>query len=276
MEIRTACSANETKQMDTEGLRANYLVSNLMQPDVIRLCYTHYDRLITGGIMPVDTTIALHDEPELKSSFFLERREMGIINVGGPGLITANGNQYPINKLDALYLGKGTDGVEFSSLTPADPAAFYLLSAPAHQQFPVSFLPKEKAIPVELGTAETANKRTIYKYIHLGGIKSCQLVMGLTLLAPGSVWNTMPCHTHSRRTELYFYFNLAGDQRIMHLMGEPQETRHLIAANYDAVISPPWSVHAGCGTSNYGFIWGMAGENLNYADMDAVPVNQLR
>jgi 4-deoxy-L-threo-5-hexosulose-uronate ketol-isomerase len=276
MEIRTACSANETKQMDTDSLRANYLVPQLMQPDVMKLCYTHYDRLITGGIMPVDTTITLPDEPELKSSLFLERREMGIINVGGSGLITANGNQYPINKLDALYLGKGTDGVQFSSLTPADPAAYYLLSAPAHLQFPVSFLPKEQAIPVELGTAGTANKRTIYKYIHLEGIKSCQLVMGLTLLAPGSVWNTMPCHTHTRRTEIYFYFNLAGDQRIMHLMGEPQETRHLIAANHDAVISPPWSVHAGCGTSNYGFIWGMAGENLNYADMDAVPINQLK
>lgn len=262
--------------MSTDELRENFLVQNLMQDDTIQLVYSHYDRVIIGGVKPVNKSIELPTHSELKADYFLERREIGVINVGGPGKVTADGKEFEINKMECVYLGKGTQKVSFSSASKTDPAVLYLLSAPAHQTYPAQKFTKEQAAPVQLGAVETANKRTVYKYIHLDGIRSCQLVMGLTVLAEGSVWNSVPPHTHTRRMEVYFYFDLGEQHRLFHFMGEPQETRHIVMANHEAVISAPWSTHFGCGTSNYGFIWGMAGENLVYSDMDAAPVPELK
>ncbi len=276
MQIRFQNSPAETKQMSTQQLRENFLVDGLMQPGKINLVYSHYDRMIVGGVVPGTASIELPNHPELRATHFLERREMGIINVGGKGTVMAGGNLYELSKLDALYLGKGTSSVSFVSNDPNEPAVFYLLSAPAHAVYPVVKYSKEQASPSQLGSAATANNRTIYKYIHADGIQSCQLVMGLTVLAEGSVWNTMPAHTHTRRMEVYFYFDVAPEHRVMHFMGEPTETRHLVIANHEAVISAPWSIHSGCGTANYGFIWGMAGENMNYTDMDPAPASELK
>jgi 4-deoxy-L-threo-5-hexosulose-uronate ketol-isomerase len=276
MEIRFHNSPEETKQMDTEQLRKNFLVQNLFENDVIHLTYSHYDRVIIGGIKPVNKTISLPNHPELRANYFLERRELGLINVGGDGVVIADGKEFAVSRFGCVYLGKGTQKVTFKSKSKKEPALLYLLSAPAHHTYPNKLMAKEKAAPVQLGTAETANKRTVYKYIHLDGIKSCQLVMGLTVLDSGNVWNSIPPHTHTRRMEVYFYFDLPAEHRIMHFMGEPQQTRHLVIANNEAVISPPWSTHYGCGTYNYGFIWGMAGENLVYTDMDPAPVSTLK
>jgi len=276
MRIQFAISQQETKGMGTEQLRENFLVQKLFSDDEINLVYTHYDRVIIGGVKAVNRTIDLPNHPELRAGFFLERRELGIINVGADGLVIADGKEFALRKMDCVYLGKGTQKVRFKSKSKKDAALFYLLSAPAHQKYPNKLMPREKAAPVQLGAVETANKRTVYKYIHLDGLKSCQLVMGLTMLEPGCVWNSIPPHTHTRRMEVYFYFDLPAEHRIMHFMGEPQQTRHLIMANNEAVISPPWSTHYGCGTFNYGFIWGMAGENLVYTDMDPAPVNTLK
>jgi len=276
MEIRFQNSPKETASMYTEDLRKNFLCEDLMVENAVQLVYSHYDRMIIGGAKPVDDTIELPNHPELKAEYFLERREMGIINVGGEGEVIADGEKYSLAKLSCLYLGKGVKKVSFRSLNENSPAIFYLLSAPAHQTHPNRLLKKEDASPVTIGEAKTANHRTIYKYIHLEGIKSCQLVMGLTVLAEGSVWNTMPPHTHTRRMEAYFYFDVPDGQRVLHLMGEPQETRHLVVASNQAIISPPWAIHAGGGTSNYGFIWGMAGENYVYTDMDAVAIGDLK
>lgn len=276
MQIRFQNSPKETSQMSTQQLRDHFLVQGLMQPGTIQLVYSHYDRLIIGGAVPVNAAISLPTEEELKANFFLERREMGIINVGGAGIVLADGKEYAVGKMDCLYLGKGTKTVKFKSKSKNDPAYLYFLSAPAHHKYPNRLMKKEKASPVNLGDASTSNKRTIYKYIHLDGIKSCQLVMGLTVLEPGSVWNSVPPHTHTRRMEAYFYFDLDEAQRVMHFMGEPQETRHLVVANNEAAISAPWSMHFGVGTSNYGFIWGMAGENQVFSDMDQVPVASIK
>lgn len=276
MNIRFAISPTEAKQFNTEQLRENFLVSSLMQDDTVQLVYTHYDRVIIGGAKPVNKSLSLPNHPELKADYFLERRELGIINIGGAGTVTADGEIFNLNKLDCVYIGKGIKEVSFSSLQPGEPAVYYLLSAPAHKEYPNAKYTKEQAAPVELGSVETSNKRTVYKYIHLDGIRSCQLVMGLTVLDPGSVWNSIPPHTHTRRMEVYFYFDVAEQHRIFHFMGEPQQTRHIAMANHEAVVSPPWSTHFGCGTSNYGFIWGMAGENLVYTDMDPAPVTELR
>ena len=276
MNTRFAISPNEARQFNTEQLRENFLVSNLMQDDKVQLEYTHYDRMIVGGAKPVNESIVLPNHPELKAEFFLERREIGIINVGGEGTVTADGQTFSMQKLDCVYISKGTEEVSFASADKHDPAVFYLLSSPAHANHPNTKYSKEQASPLELGSAETSNKRTIYKYIYAEGIKSCQLVMGLTVLEQGSVWNSIPPHTHTRRMEAYFYFDLAADQRIFHFMGETKETRHIVMANHEAVVSPPWSTHYGCGTSNYGFIWGMAGENLAYDDMDKCTVADLR
>lgn len=276
MNIRFAIGPDETRQLDTEQLRENFLVPSLMQDDTIQLVYSHYDRVIIGGAKPVNKVLELLNHPELCADYFLERRELGIINVGGAGTVTANDEVFVLNKLDCLYLSKGTKEVSFASHEPGEPAAYYILSAPAHAAYPNAKFTKEQALPVPLGTGESSNKRIVYKYIHSDGIKSCQLVMGLTVLEPGNVWNSIPPHTHTRRMEVYFYFDLAEHHRIFHFMGAPQQTRHLTLANHEAVISPPWSTHFGCGTSNYGFIWGMAGENLSYTDMDPAPVPELR
>lgn len=262
--------------MTTAEMRGNFLVDSLMKPNEITFVYSHYDRVMVGSAIPVNQAIALPNYPELRAEYFLERRELGIINVGGPGEITVDGTIFAVNKLDCLYAGKGSQSIVFKSLEANNPAKYYLLSSPAHQQYPVRLLKKEEATPVSIGSAETSNARTIYKYIHLEGIRSCQLVMGLTVLSTGSVWNTMPSHTHDRRMEMYFYFDVQPGQVVMHLMGQPQETRHLVMQNHEAVISPPWSIHSGCGTANYSFIWGMAGENQVYTDMDPVAIDELR
>lgn len=262
--------------MNTEELRSAFLTDRLMEEDVVRLVYTHYDRVIIGGACPVRQLLTLETHPELRADFFLQRREIGIINVGGNGKVYADDTPHAIGRMDCLYAGKGVRKIVFGSDDPAEPALFYLLSSPAHAVYPVQFLPKEKAQPAQTGSAETSNARTIYKYIHAEGIRSCQLVMGLTILQTGSVWNTMPAHTHTRRMEAYFYFDVPAGQRVFHFMGEPQETRHLLVAGNQAVISPPWSIHSGCGTSNYAFIWGMAGENYTYTDMDPVDIPDLR
>jgi 4-deoxy-L-threo-5-hexosulose-uronate ketol-isomerase len=275
MEIRFENSPAETRQMNTAQIRENFLVQNLMVAGQVTLVYSHYDRMIVGGITPVATPIELPNHEELRAGYFLERREAGIINVGGDGTILVDGTTYPLRKLDCLYLGKGTKTVSFQSNDVANPANFYLLSVPAHHAHPCRLLTKEEASPVTIGDPATCNRRTIYKYIHLEGIQSCQLVMGLTVLDTGSVWNTMPAHTHTRRMEMYFYFDVPADHRVVHFMGQPQETRHIFMANHEAVISPPWSIHSGCATANYGFIWGMAGENLVYTDMDPAPVTTL-
>ncbi|MFT3947280.1 MAG: 5-dehydro-4-deoxy-D-glucuronate isomerase [Agriterribacter sp.] len=275
MEIRFQNSPAEVKTMDTQSLRNNFLMQGLMQDDNITLVYSHYDRVIVGGVKPLITSILLPNEAELRADYFLQRRETGIINVAGNGTVMADGQSYEVNKLDCLYIGKGVKNVSFSSVDKNNPACFYLLSAPAHQAYPTTLLKKEDAVSSTVGAPETSNHRTIYKYIHADGIQSAQLVMGLTILQTGSVWNTMPAHTHTRRMEAYFYFDVPENQSVFHLMGEPQQTRHIVVNNHEAVISPPWSVHSGCGTSNYGFIWGMAGENYTYTDMDAVNINEL-
>jgi 4-deoxy-L-threo-5-hexosulose-uronate ketol-isomerase len=275
MEIRFQHSPKETAGMPTGDLRKHFLVEELMQEDQIRWVYSHYDRMMVGGCKPVTSRVILDCPGELKAEYFLERRELGIINVGGAGRVEADGVVYQATRQDCVYLGKGTRTVVFTSQDPQTPAVFYLLSAPAHHSYPNIRYTKEQAAPVDTGDPLTANKRTIYKYIHAQGIQSSQLVMGLTVLAPGSVWNTMPAHTHTRRMEVYFYFDVPDGHRVFHFMGEPSETRHLLVANHQAVISPPWSIHSGCGTANYAFIWGMAGENYTYTDMDVVDMATL-
>jgi 4-deoxy-L-threo-5-hexosulose-uronate ketol-isomerase len=264
------------KQYHTALIRSRFLVEELMVPDQVQFTYTHYDRMMIGGAMPVSRPLALETYESLRSDYFLERRELGIINVGGEARIEAGTESYTLNKLDCLYIGKGVQQVRFISANPSHPAVLYLLSAPAHKSYPTTLLPKANAEAATMGALQTSNQRTIYRYIHKNGIQSCQLVMGLTLLDTGSVWNTIPPHTHDRRMEVYFYFDVPQDQVVFHYMGKPTETRHLLVNNYQAVVSPPWSIHAGSGTSNYGFIWGMAGENLEYGDMDAVSLNELK
>ncbi len=276
MQIRFQNSPKEVKAMSTEELREHYLCESLMQDDAINYVYSHHDRMITGGAKPVQQSLLLRTHDELKADYFLERRELGIINVGGSGVVEADGIKYDLEKLSCLYLGKGTKEVQFTSDDKNNPAVFFLLSAPAHHTYPNRKMKKEEASPVALGAVETSNQRTIYKYIHLDGIQSCQLVMGLTVLNAGSVWNSVPPHTHTRRTEVYFYFDLNEQQRLFHFMGEPQQTRHIVMKNHEAVISPSWSIHCGCGTSNYAFIWGMAGENLVFSDMDPAPITELK
>ena len=276
MEIRFQQSPNETRTMGTSALREHFLVESLLQADQVKLLYTHYDRMIIGGVEPVKEILELPNHPELRAAFFLQRRELGIINVGGAGQVLVDEHAYDLAKLDCLYIGKGVQSVRFISAQAKDPARFYLLSAPAHKEYATRLMKKEEVVPVQMGASSTSNQRTIYKYIFEEGIQSCQLVMGLTILEEGSVWNTMPAHTHTRRMEAYFYFDLDPSQRVLHFMGEPGETRHLVVANYDAVISPPWSIHSGCGTAHYSFIWGMAGENYTYTDMDPAPIELLK
>jgi 4-deoxy-L-threo-5-hexosulose-uronate ketol-isomerase len=276
MQVRFQNSPAETALMNTQQLRDNFLVQQLMQPNKIELVYSHYDRVIIGGVVPTTQKIMLPNEDELKANYFLERRELGIINIGAKGTVWADGLSYEINKLECVYLGKGTKEVYFESSDANNPANFYLLSAAAHHTYPNKMMTKAEAAPVHLGDISTSNKRTIYKYIHNEGIQSCQLVMGLTTLEAGSVWNSVPPHTHTRRMEVYFYFDVAEANRVMHFMGEPQQTRHLVIANNEAAIAAPWSMHFGVGTASYGFIWGMAGENKEFTDMDAQPIPSLK
>jgi 4-deoxy-L-threo-5-hexosulose-uronate ketol-isomerase len=260
----------------TEKIRERFLIDDLVQANQINCVYAHYDRMIIGAANPVNTTLELGNYPNLRADYFLQRREMGIINVAGDGEIVADGKTYPLNKLDCLYLGKGTKQVTFAAKDAANPPVFYILSAPAHQNYPAVLMPIDKAAKVTAGDAATANHRTINKYIHAEGIQSCQLVMGLTILHGGSVWNTMPPHVHDRRMEAYFYFDVPAGQRVFHYMGEADETRHILVNNYGAVASPPWSIHSGVGTASYSFIWGMAGENLDYTDMDTIKIEEIK
>ena len=262
--------------MTTAQLRETFLLSDLFKPGELNLTYVDLDRTVVGSVVPTGAPIALPTYNELKAEYFTERRELGVLNIGGTGAVMVDDSVYKLDKLDALYIGRGNEKVEFASADANAPAEFYLLSYPAHAEYPVVLVRKEDANPTELGSIETCNKRTICKYIHLQGARSSQLVMGVTHLAPGSNWNTMPPHTHMRRSEVYMYFNVAEDARVVHLMGPPDETRHIIMADKEVVVSPGWSIHAGVGTRAYSFCWGMGGENQDYADMDPAPVQSLR
>ena len=277
MEMRYPSHPDRVRSFTTDELRDEFLIPKLFNDDEIKLVYSHIDRVIVGGACPTTATLMLTGDPrELGADFFLQRREAGIINVGGAGTVTVDGETYAMTQCDGLYIGMGAREVEFSSDDSSQPAHFYIISTPAHATFPTTHIPIADAEPVHLGSIANSNERTINKYIHPDGVKSCQLVMGLTLLDPNNMWNTMPAHTHARRMEVYFYFNIADDSVVFHLMGEPDETRHLVVRNEQAVISPSWSIHAGMGTGNYAFIWAMAGENQTFSDMDAVPMSQLR
>lgn len=274
--VRYAASPQDVKSYDTSRLREEFLIENLMEANSVNLVYSHYDRFITGGIVPVDFSLKLETFEPLKSDYFLERRELGIINVGGSGSVLVDGELFELDYKEALYVGRSNEEVIFDSDDAANPAKFYLNSAPAHKVFPTKKVSKNDAEVVELGSMETANARTIRKLIVNSVVESCQVQMGMTELKSGSVWNTMPAHVHDRRMEVYFYFEIPENQAVCHFMGEPQETRHIWMGNDQAVISPPWSIHSGSGTSNYTFIWGMAGENLDYGDMDFCKIDELK
>jgi 4-deoxy-L-threo-5-hexosulose-uronate ketol-isomerase len=274
--VRHSMSPSESKHLTTAQLRENYLIESIFQEDEITCTYTFHDRYIVGGAMPVTKTLTLEAPEILKASYFLERRELGIINVGEAGTVSVDGKDYLLNNREALYVSRGSRKIVFQSSKSQGTPLFYYNSAPAHAEYPTTKVGLDQAETVELGNAELANHRTIRKLIVNSVVKTCQLQMGLTELKPGSIWNTMPPHTHDRRMEVYLYFNISAGQAVCHFMGEPTETRHLWMQNNQAAISPPWSIHSGAGTSNYAFIWGMAGENLDYGDMDFVQPNQLR
>ena len=271
-----AVGPNEGKHFDTAQLRDAFLMEGLFQEDIIKLVYTHYDRYIVGGVVPKAGAVTLDSIDPLKAEYFLDRRELGIINIGETGTVTVDGEVFELNNKEALYVGAGAKSVVFSSNTAATPARFYLNSAPAHASYPNKKVGMADANVLNLGSAATSNERTIYQLMINGVVDTCQLQMGLTVLKPGSVWNTMPAHQHDRRMEAYLYLDLAEDQAVSHFMGDPKETRHIWTANEQCVVSPPWSIHSGCGTSNYAFIWGMAGENLDYTDMDHYGPAELR
>jgi 4-deoxy-L-threo-5-hexosulose-uronate ketol-isomerase len=276
MHIHETNHPRNASTLHPEQLRAEFLVSGLFAPGAASFRYWETDRTILGGIVPVGTPIALPNPAEVRSVFFLERREAGVINLGGPGRITVDGAGHAMEPFDALYLGRGSKAVTFASNSPDQPARFYFLSYPAHAAHPLRHVAFKDAKCDRLGTREGANERTLYKLIHPGAFPTCQLVMGLTRLEPGSVWNTMPTHTHLRRSEVYCYFHLPPDAAVFHFMGQPDATRHLVVRDLEAVLSPPWSVHSGVGTSSYGFVWGMGGENQDFADIDPVDPRRIR
>ncbi|RFM34160.1 5-dehydro-4-deoxy-D-glucuronate isomerase [Chitinophaga silvisoli] len=275
-ETRYATSPTSVLRWTTDETRKELLIEKLFIADDAVLVYSHYDRFITGGIMPVNKTVKLLAPDQLKATYFLERRELGIINVGAPGQVKVDGEIFEVGFKEALYIGRGKQEVLFSSNDCEQPAKFYLNSTPAHQTYPTRLVTKKEAEIVTLGSMETANHRTINKLLVASVLPTCQLQMGMTELKPGSIWNTIPAHTHDRRMEVYFYFEVPDGQSVCHFWGQPQETRHIWMQNEQAVISPPWSIHSGAGTSNYTFIWGMAGENLDYSDMDVCAVPDLR
>lgn len=275
MELRTASSPNDVKHYTTDRLREEFLIQNLFVAGEVKTVYSHIDRIIIGGAVPV-SPITLTAGDEIRAEYFLQRREMGIINIGGKGTVTVDGTTYEMEYKDGLYIGMGSKDISFSSSDEKNPALFYFNSAPAHKTFPTVHIKPENCISVELGTLEESNHRVITKYILPGQVESCQLVMGMTKLKPGSVWNTMPTHTHDRRMEVYLYFEMPEDAIVFHYMGEPTETRHIVMREKDVVISPSWSIHSGSGTSAYTFIWGMVGENQDFDDMDHVAMKDIR
>lgn len=277
IDVRHVHHQSAVKGFDTAALRDAFLVERLFAPGEVLLTYSHVERFIIGGATPAATPLTLEsDKATIGSPGFLDRRELGVFNIGGAGTVTVDGVAYPLGHRDALYVAMGTKDVTFASDDPAAPARFYLLSTPAHARYETKVVKVAEARQMPLGDTATANKRTIFQMIHPDVVKSCQLVMGMTRLEEGSVWNTMPCHVHDRRSEVYLYFDVAPDARVIHLMGEPDETRHLVVADGQAVISPPWSIHSGCGTRAYTFIWGMGGDNIDYTDMDMVAMDQLK
>lgn len=276
MQLRHSTNPAQIRTFDTAALRANYLVDDLFVDDEFRATYTHEDRIVLGGARPVTAPIALGSFDELRTDTFFENREAGIINVGGAGSVSVDGTAYELATGSCLYIGRGVVDVVFTSADPATPASFYLFSATAHTAYPTTLVEAGQGTVRELGDPTTSNERTINQYIHANGVQSCQVVMGVTVLSTGSMWNTMPAHTHDRRTECYLYFDLAEDQRVIHLMGEPTESRHLVVANNEAIISPSWSLHSGFGTGSYSFVWAMAGENKAFDDMDHVLPAALR
>lgn len=273
---RQAAHPRDVRNYDTEALRADFLIERLFAPGELLLTYSHYDRMIVGGATPTTAALSLAPFAPTGTPFVLARRELGVINIGGAGRVTIDGQAFELPNLDALYVGLGAKEVSFTSADAANPAKFYLTSAPAHCEAPHQLIRKDDANTIHLGSSETSNKRTIRQYIMPNTTGTNQLVMGMTALEPGSVWNSMPCHTHTRRMEAYLYFNLDPAHRVFHFMGEPTQTRHLLVANEQAVISPNWSIHCGCGTSNYAFVWAMAGDNVEFTDMDPAPVDSLR
>jgi 4-deoxy-L-threo-5-hexosulose-uronate ketol-isomerase len=263
-------------RMTTEEKRATFLLEGMFRPGVIEFAYVDLDRTVIGSAVPTTAALKLEAEPELRAEYFLERRELGVLNVGGPGSVIVDGATYELGKLSCAYVGRGSKDVAFISADAGNPAVFYLLSYAAHKEYPTAMVKFEDLEGLKLGAIETCNKRTIYKAIYRDGLKSCQLVMGFTLLDPGSNWNTMPPHTHMRRSEVYFYFDIDPAHRVLHLMGPPQETSHLVVADREVIVSPGWSIHAGVGTKNYTFCWGMGGENQAYDDMDVASIAELK
>ena len=275
MEIRNAANPKDVKLYDTQRLREEFLITGLFTPDNEKMVYSHIDRIITAGFMPVSKELKLEAGKELAAEFFLQRREMGCINIGGKGVITVDGTEYEMNPRDGIFIGMGNRDITFKSVDKENPAKFYVSSCPAHKQYPTVKIDITKAKKLPCGSVEDCNKRVINQYIHPEVMQSCQLSMGLTQLEPGSNWNTMPCHTHDRRMEVYMYLDMGENDAVFHMMGEPNETRHIIMHNEDAVISPSWSIHSGVGTKNYSFIWAMCGENQEFTDMDHVQTKDL-
>jgi len=276
MDLIPASDVRTYGQMSSAELRAAFLLDGLFRPGELNLRYWETDRAVVGGAMPAGQELALSAAAELRSAYFCERRELGVINTGGAGAVVVDGQRYDLHRLDTLYIGRGAQQIVFSSADAAKPARFYLLSYPAHTAYPTTLARYDAAKAVVLGAAATANDRRLTKVIYPDGIKSCQLVMGFTIMQTGSIWNTMPPHTHARRSEVYLYFDVPATAAVMHFMGKPDETRHLVVRDHQAVLSPPWSIHSGAGTDSYGFIWGMGGENQDFADMDPAPIAQLR
>ena len=275
MNVRYTVGKNEYKRMTTDELRDAFLI-DLFEDGKLNLLYCEVERGIVGAAVPTVEPVTLEAGKELAADYFCQRREVGVLNIGGNGTVNVDGTDYPMENLDGLYIGRGSKQISFASDDAATPARFYLISYPAHTEYPTTQAKKADANALAMGTVEDANKRTIYQYIHENGIQSCQLVMGFTVLEPGSVWNTMPCHTHERRTEVYMYFELDEASKVFHMMGPSDETRHITVGNEQAVISPMWSIHSGCGTQAYNFCWGMGGENQRFDDMDHIAIKDIK
>lgn len=275
METRYSRDPLSFERMNSSEIRDEFLIADLFTPDEITLLYLLMDRMIVGSAVPTRQPLCLNASPEMRAAYFAERREIGIFNIGEMGSIRVDGQEYCLTHQDVLYIGRGSKEVVFSSANASQPARFYIVSLPAHKSYPVAHITRAQARRIDAGTKDMANVRSIFQYIYNGGVPSCQLVMGFTELTPGSIWNTMSAHTHERRSEVYLYFNLEGDNVVFHMMGQPKETRHLVVRNRQAVVSPSWSIHAGAGTSRYSFIWAMGGENQDFDDMDAAPMQSM-